>query len=666
MENKNRLVGLETEEAKITFDEGHSSGLKWYWLVPTVVLSLAAILTAGYWLWWKKQHSKDRDRLADIKTIETRENKKVIPSQLPDDTKLNEAIRLYKNGYTKPAIAAFDKIVTSTAAPEVKVASLIYLGIIYDEQGKFSLAVDYYRRALKLDPKNCHAHYNLAISLRNKSLFKEAMAESQLAAKLCPGLIDAKLLTGEIQYESGDYQGAEKTLDLAANQSSDPRAFYDLGLNFKVQGKMAEAKTAFLNALNKAEAGEVAYKSANQLGIINAQQGDLANAKFYLEKAVNLSPKNPKYYYNLALVQFRLDEKSAALKSLDEAIQHGHHHPQAYMHISQLYREMGAADKAEAALRSALEQAPLNPTILSALADTLTEQAKWNDAIKILSRMLDNATGDKERALAHYNLGIIYKNLKDYEKAELHLDKSFDLENGQNEDALVALAETYQQNNQPQRAIKIYRRAVNINPENLPLQRSLSQLYYDLGLLTEAEKGARRLADFKKKEEYYYFGQKMLGMIYKKRKLYDTSIRYLQEALKEKKPESRYHTLVELADTYLVSNKSSANALSYLQRAIAIKPASTHARLVLARALLKDGSISSQERAEEELTTVIENPHGETANQSNAYTLRGIIYYKQGRFSRALDDFNRALEVDPSNRQAFENKRAAAARIEES
>ena len=118
-----------------------------------------------------------------------------------------------------------------------------------------------------------------------------------------------------------------------------------------------------------------------------------------------------------------------------------------------------------------------------------------------------------------------------------------------------------------------------------------------------------------------------------------------------------------IADSHLQNNDSSEVAMPYLQKAIALKADSAEARIVLARALLKKGTVEAQERAEEEATIVIESKLRDSVLHSNAYTLRGIIYYKQGHYQKALEDFNHALDYNTANQSAFENKRATLARL---
>ncbi|HRP70104.1 MAG TPA: tetratricopeptide repeat protein, partial [Turneriella sp.] len=155
----------------------------------------------------------------------------------------------------------------------------------------------------------------------------------------------------------------------------------------------------------------------------------------------------------------------------------------------------------------------------------------------------------------------------------------------------------------------------------------------------------------------------MLGGLYLKRKAYDRAIEYYEKARGSMDPNTRYNTLVSQADAMLSSEKPAQLIFPFLKQAIQLRPNADEARFLLARALMREGTMASQDRALEELT-VITSGHGSISLASKSFTLMGIIYYKQGQLNRSLEMFNRALELDPSNSEAFQNRRSVAERLE--
>jgi tetratricopeptide (TPR) repeat protein len=628
-----------------------------------VVLLIALIASGVYYMLWQKKQTLNETRLKPATDFEDASSRKMAPDQLPQDLELKKAVEMYNRGYLKPAQAEFQQIVESGKPAEVKSMALVYLGIMADDEGKFNLAGDFFDRAIKFDNSNFYAHYNMAIALRHKGMYKEALSALERAQKLRPDLVEAQNLKGQLQYQNQDLRGAESTLKQAIETSKDPLAYYNLGMVYKKDGKFAEAKGAFLDALNLASAGEIAYKAATQLGMLHATQGDLPNAKYYFERAVALSPATAKYHYNLALVLHQLGENERAVRELDEAIKLGSDNPQTYMYIARLFSELGRKDQAEEALRRALREAPKDPVILSQMGDMLIAQGKWAPAIQVFRELYESSPKTQEKAQALYNLGKVYIAVRDYKNAEKALEGAYQLDM-LNEDALVLLADAYVQNGQAHRAITLYKESLRLNPDNLKVLKGQAQLYLNLGELTEAESALKRLAEHpnRKGEDAYYAAQ-MLGDLYMKRKAYDTAMQYYEKAAMSSDAGIKYNTLISQADAMLMSERPVQVIYPVLMQAIQLRPNADEARFLMARSLMREGTMSSQDKAIEELRAITAEVRS-VPIASKAYTLMGIIYFKQGQLNRSLDAFNRALELDPSNTEAFQNRRSVADRLE--
>ncbi|MBV6492773.1 MAG: Lipopolysaccharide assembly protein B [Turneriella sp.] len=629
-----------------------------------VVVFLIALVSSGvYYLLWQKKQTLAETRLKPATDFEEAASRKMAPDSIPQDIELKQAIDMYNRGYLKPAQAALQQIVESGKSDAVKSMALVYLGIMADDEGKFNLAADFLTRAAKFDPNNFYAYYNLAIALRHKGLYQEALRALEKAQSLRPDLVEAQNLKGQLQYQNQDLKGAEETLKRTIETSKDPLAYYNLGMVYKKDGKFAEAKSAFLDALNIASAGEIAYKAATQLGMLHATQGDLPNAKYYFERAVALSPATAKYHYNLALVLHQLNENERAIRELDEAIKLGSDNPQTYMYVARLYSELGKFAEAEAALKRALSEAPKDTVILSQMGDMLIQQSKWAEAIQIFRELYATSAKTKEKADALYNLGKVYVAVRDYKNAQKSLEGAYELDMT-NEDALVLLAEAYVQNGEAHRAVSLYKEALRLNPDNLKVLKAQARLYLDLGELTEAEVSLKRLADHpNRRGDDAYQAAQMLGDLYLKRKAYDTAIEYYEKAAAATDATTRYNSLVARSEAMLSADKPAQVIYPYLQQAIQLRPNADEARFLMARALVREGTMASQDKAIEELRLITTEPRS-IPLASKASTLMGIIYFKEGQLNKSLEMFNRALELDPSNTEAFQNRRAVAERLE--
>ncbi len=646
---------------------------KWVgrFFVSLFVLALAFAAGAGGYYYYKttrqpetapwSQNNKEQDFTFTEKSGLTHK----FPEELPftESPEFLKALNMFKSGYMEAARTRFQEVVESSASPEEKSYSLVFLGGIADDDGKYRLALDYYQRAIKFMPENFYAHYNMALTYRHMGKYLEAIDELKIAKKINPDLIDISVLQGEMQYEMSDLPGAQETLEGIVQKNKDAMAFYNLGLVYKKEGKLAQAKAAFIQALEAPGSPEAVFKSAAQLGLIFGIQGDYQNAIVYMKRAVQLQPKNPKYLYNLALLQQKAGDTEGALVSLRESAKYGDENPQTYIYISQLYELLGKNKHAEEAMLQARDAAPLDIEILQRLADIQIKNAAWDDATQTLKKILQIATRSFDRSRALYNLGKVYTEIGDYKNAEDTLSKARQIDYT-NEDILLTLGNLYHLEGDSHRTIELYREALKVNPDSVPILKALGVLYYKLQLYTEAEQTFRRLVSHPlKNEEDVHFAYHAIGKILKSRGKFDDAITYFEKSNKSSDMEMQFNSLLEMADCYLEANRPSLFAIEALEKAISLQPARYEARTLLARALMRDGAASARQRAEEELSMVIElarDPH----LLSRAHTLRGIIYYTEGFYLRSIDDFNIALEFDPANQEAFQNKKAAAQKIE--
>lgn len=644
-------------------------GKMFLWLTLAVFLLFGA--GAGGYYYYKihlpslADHADGEVQKADFDLADTSGLVKKLPDELVsiNNPEFIKAVNMFKAGYLEAARARFQEVVESSATPVEKSYSMVYLGAIADEDEKYRLALDYYQRAVKFYPENFYAHYNMALTYRRIGKYLDAIEELKIAQKINPNLIDIGVLKGELQYEMSDLPGAQKTLEEIVDREEDALAFYNLGLVYKKDGKLAQAKAAFMRALEAPGSPEAVYKSAAQLGIIYGTQGDFPNAIVHMKRALQLQPKNSKYWYNLALLQQKGGRSEDALVSLRESLKHGDENPHTYIYISQLYEELGKTSHAEEAMLRARENAPMDVEILQRLADIQIKNSRWDDANETLRQILQISTRSYDRSRALFNLGKVYMEVGDYPNAEKSLTQARAID-FTNEDILLSLGNLYHLQGDSHQTIELYREALKINPDSTALLKALGTLYYKLALYTEAEQTFRQLAAHPLKNELdLHFAYHALGKILKGRGLFDDSIEYFEKSLKSSDIEMQYDSLMEMGDAYLEANRPSVFAIESFEKAIALKPGEYGARAMLAKALMRDGSASARQRAEEELSMVIELSR-DAALLSKAHTLRGVIYYSEGFYLRSIDDFNIALEFDPSNQEAFQNKKAAAQRIE--
>ena len=396
------------------------------------------------------------------------------------------------------------------------------------------------------------------------------------------------MVAGKLAFEEDKLDEAEKNLELAKEISPDNAlARYNLGIVHKKNGKLEEAKLAFSEALKLAQQGEIAAKASSQLGIMAATEQDFALSVTYLQKAVTLEPGNARYFYNLALVQAKSGANEPAILNLKKAVELGYENPVLELYVARLYEDLNKPEEAFSALKSAYKKAPGNLEIIRTYADYLITRKDYIDAISLMEQLYATSSRSADRLHALYNLSFAYFQLQDWDKAEQQLEKLRQIEPN-HEEGINLLGNVFRQRGENEKAISLYKKAIQLNPENSTIRFTLSKMYLDLGLLNETESELKQILDSSMstaKDKYQVFA--MMGEIYRIRKSYSTALSYFEKIEAAPDLKLRFDSALKQAETMLAADMPATMALQKIERAIALDPASENARLILASALMK-------------------------------------------------------------------------------
>lgn len=191
------------------------------------------------------------------------------------------------------------------------------------------------------------------------------------------------------------------------------------------------------------------------------KHGDLKEALFYLEKAVEINPNNPYIYYNFGVVYSNNRDHDKAIEYFQKALMLNQELEGARYNLANEYSKKGLFDNAISEYKKILE---INPIAMDAMYNlafiTMKSKNDFDNAI-ILFKNISNLNplhfdarfnlalcyyfkGDKEKSVetlfdlirlvpdhynAHYNIACIHLELGEKEKALIHFKKYLDLEN---------------------------------------------------------------------------------------------------------------------------------------------------------------------------------------------------------------------------------------------
>lgn len=172
-------------------------------------------------------------------------------------------------------------------------------------------------------------------------------------------------------------------------------------------------------------------------------------------------PDNADVYNNMGVAYSCEGDFEHAEKAYVRAIELDPELAQAYINLSDLYYKSGDLASAVGTLQRGSYELQDNLAIAHLLARVYIEDQRWDDAIEELERVLD---GEPENYDAYYDLGHVYFELGDYETAIDNFENVIAYEQNQNNELLYyALAQAYEANNQVDKAISNYLKAIAVN-----------------------------------------------------------------------------------------------------------------------------------------------------------------------------------------------------------
>ncbi|HEX2750119.1 MAG TPA: tetratricopeptide repeat protein, partial [Verrucomicrobiales bacterium] len=246
--------------------------------------------------------------------------------------------------------------------------------------------------ALRADPKSMQAYSTQAgLFLARKD---PAGAEKALktAADLSPVRSAERIKYAEFTANSGNRDGAISQLAELTKKAPDFLSAWILSAQLSQSAKDFDAALASLqNVLSR--------DPDNFLGrVLQADilmgKGETAKAIEALEKLAGTYPAQPMVQYQLGRARFKNGEvaKAATALSLALASIPNHDFPEAILLLAEVNLRKGLAAEVESAMTAFLKKRPDSVAAASHLASALQAQAKYDEAVGVLEKLVANNT----------------------------------------------------------------------------------------------------------------------------------------------------------------------------------------------------------------------------------------------------------------------------------
>ncbi len=412
------------------------------------------------------------------------------------------------------------------------------------------------------------------------------------------------LQRGIQSYEVGQDKQAKTYLYQTISQNPQAfEAYYWLG-QVAMRGKnVEEAKKQFQSALN---INSDHLPSLERLGLIYAQQGDLAKAQPMLSKAAKNDTKDAKVYAYLGAYQLNQQNKVSAAEE----------------YFQKATRLDPRNEMARAGLITVDIRKGISPKEMSYALENMKSDFPRNVPMRILLAQSYNLNDDPNAAIGEYSSIL-----------------KMDPKNGQ---AWLEVGQVLSSSNRDKQALEALERSIryNYNPH---------LGYYEKGVIAYRQanyaKAVSALESSLSKKSDFVPSLMLLGKTQRQTKQYDAAKATLTKALQI--PEGQTAQVYAALGDVAFVQKDYEQAKSYYNKAIRMDKKDAYGRYGYARAL---EATDQDKKAVTEYQRVIRlgGPASAMAKERLGY-----IYLKEQKYSKAFDVFQEATTANPQDLQLW-------------
>ena len=407
------------------------------------------------------------------------------------------------------------------------------LGVVYQNKGEYTLAMEQYKKAQAIDPKNQMIKLNIATLLQQQGNYKEALDSYNEILKLRPN--DALILgyKANTLYKLGNKEAAlilyQTLLTNNPNNSDIKHDILDI-----INESPENVALSALSDLSQKFPNDIDFLYNYAYALHKAKKYD--DALLYYKKVIAIDNKNVDAYLNLASIYKQKNDTANALNTLNTAKLYisnndkinqligDYNEEKKFLLMEKAANLYNNKDYNDAIITYKSIENPTEEVYLG-IGACYQAMERYADAITYYNKAISI---DNSNPNAYYFLGLAYLYKKDFNNAETALKKAKELddinpdiddaikslkfekseqqmnigiklfENNKNDDAIINFTKAlticpengyayyyrglaYDTKGQNNSAISDYKKAVELNPE-------LNMAYYSMGLSYDALK----------------------------------------------------------------------------------------------------------------------------------------------------------------------------------
>ena len=524
------------------------------------------------------------------------------------------------------------------------------LAEVYAASQRTDEAIRQAKSALEQDPDNLAAHRLLArIYIHNlgdmnpdsgqKEMISLAVEQLKAVQRLDPTDAESQLWLAHLYGFQNKPEQTEQVLRGILSHSADNEgALEQLSQLYLDEGRPQDA----ISLLKNAASGSNSAALYDLLGTAYAKSNNFPGAEEAFQHAVTLEPDEASHRKGLAQALLSDHKYEQALSQYERLTKIEPDNPENYLRMSQIYRHLNQLDKSESNLMQAKKYAPGSLEVLYNEALLYEAQARYKDAIQVLSDAIAGVKAQQQGGqpapnaltILYEQLGMAYRQSGDFSSAERSFEDMQELGPASQKRGELLLIDTYRTSGDIKRAITEAEKARTADPTDQSLAVTYSMLLGDNGQTDDATKALRGLVHGNQSDRETYLD---LAQIEERGKRYADAETDANKALGMSQEDSDKETVWFLLGSIYDGQKKYDQAEQMFRKALAINP---HDAMVLNYYgyMLADRGVRLDEAITMIHSAVVEDP----TNGAYLDSL-GWAYFKQGNLAEAQQYLQQAV-----------------------
>ena len=191
----------------------------------------------------------------------------------------------------------------------------------------------------------------------------------------------------------------------------------------------------------------------------------LQSATDLFNETLDIDPGEAQTYSILANCYYELGDSKNAVENAKKAHELMPNEYRSNYTLGQILALTGDKENAIAYIEKAVEIAPTEQGAVKQLAGLYYETGLKEKSIKTFELAIKQESDKSAKANLYFNLGVLHMQLSNFQDAEDNFMMAYDL-NPDDTEALVGIAQTFENAEKWRRASKFYRELISLDPEN--------------------------------------------------------------------------------------------------------------------------------------------------------------------------------------------------------